>query len=81
MKQILLVVAYLVAIIIALNLFNNGYVFEAFVIVIISVVSPIYFYLKNQGNKKDEKDLFVYGIMFMPFSTRYGNIGKYFSYN
>ena len=55
MKQILLIVAYLVAIIIALNLFNNGHVFEAFVIVIISVVSPIYFYLKNQGNKKDEK--------------------------
>ena len=55
MKQILLVVAYLVAIIIALNLFNNGHVFEAFVIVIISVVSSIYFYLKNQGNKKDEK--------------------------
>lgn len=55
MKLILLVVAYLIAIIVALNLFNNSHIFEAFVILAIAVISPIYFYFKNQGIKKDEK--------------------------
>lgn len=55
MKHILTVVAYLFAIIAALNLFNNGYIFETFAIVIVAVVTPIYFYFKNQGIKKDEK--------------------------
>ena len=50
MKHILTVVAYLFAIIAALNLFNNGYIFETFAIVIVAVVTPIlaaYFYTKN----------------------------------
>lgn len=54
MKHILAIAATLLVIVVALNLFNNGNVGGAFLLVIAAVATPIYLYFRK-GNKKDEK--------------------------
>lgn len=54
MKHILAIAAALLVIIVALNLFNNGHVGGAFLLVLAAVATPIYLYFRK-GIKKDEK--------------------------
>lgn len=54
MKHILAIAAALLVIIVALNLFNNGHVGGAFLLIIASVATPIYLHFRK-GNNKDEK--------------------------
>lgn len=54
MKLILTVAAYVLVLIAALNLFNNGNVGYAFLLAIVSIIVPLYLHIRK-GNIKDEK--------------------------